>query len=167
MIALELTNVKEFMTTLLKTETFDHFLLPEAVITEAASYVIDGHIQKNFYTNEELAELSLTNDNVLPFHMLRGKCFDLIKGKKTPSYFKFVFMLSSENLEKTLASISSSYTTNDLSGIFINIKYQNQLLTLTTGISYRIFSTDKSLETEWDKLVLRFLNQNNISFEEM
>ena len=48
MLALELTNVKDFMNKLLKSETFDNFLLQEAVITSAASYVIDGHIHDGF-----------------------------------------------------------------------------------------------------------------------
>ena len=38
MIALELTNIKDFMNKLLKTETFDHFLLQEAVLSSAAIY---------------------------------------------------------------------------------------------------------------------------------
>lgn len=167
MIALKLTSVKDFMNTLLKSDTFDHFLLQEAVINSAASYVIDGHITKQFYTEEELEQLGILGYSILPFSLLKNNCFDLIKGKKTPSYFKFVFLLSPENLEKTLSSVSTSYTPNDISGIYLNLKYQNQLLTLTTGISYRIFSTDKSLENEWDKLVLRFLNRHEIAFEEL
>lgn len=167
MIALELTNIKSFMNKLLTTTTFDNFLLQEAIIQSSAAFVIDGHLQKGFYSQEELEELHLTRDNVLPFSMLRANCFDLIKGKKAPSSFKFVFMLSSDNLEKTLNSLGSSYTIHDLSGVFMNIKYPNQLLTLTTGISYRIFSTDKSLEQEWDKLVMKFLKQHEISFEEL
>ncbi len=167
MIALELTSVKDFMNTLLKSDTFDHFLLQEAVINSAASYVIDGHITKEFYTEEELEQLGISGYSILPFSLLKSNCFDLIKGKKTPSYFKFVFLLSPKNLEKTLSSVSTSYTPNDISGVYLNLKYQNQLLTLTTGISYRIFSTDKSLENEWDKLVLRFLNRHGIDFEEL
>lgn len=167
MIALELTNVKDFMNTLLRSEVFDHFLLQEAVITSAASYVIDGHITPGFFQEEELDELKLTNNSILPFSMLKNNCFDLIKGKKTPSAFKFIFLLSSDNLNRTLASCGSSYTANDITGMFLNIKYQNQLLTLTTGVSYRIFSTDKSLDASWDKLVLKFLSQNNIAYEEL
>lgn len=167
MIALEITNVKEFMNTLLKTGTFDHFLLQEAVIKGAASYVIDGHVTPGFYSDEESESLGIKNYPILPFSMLRGNCFDLIKGKKAPSSFKFIFLLSPPNLEKTLASVESSYTPNDITGMFINIKYQNQLLTLTTGVSYRIFSTDKSLDSAWDKLVQKLLQQNKISFEEL
>lgn len=167
MIALELTDIKSFMNKLLTTNTFDNFLLQEAVIQGNASFVIDGHLQKGFYSEEELETLHLTKDNILPFSMLKTNCYDLIKGKKTPSSFKFVFLLSHDNLENTLRSLSSSYTIQDLSGVFMNIKYQNQLLTLTTGISYRIFSTDKSLEQEWDRLVMKFLRQHEISYEEL
>lgn len=167
MIALELTDIKSFMNKLLTTTTFDNFLLQEAVIQGNASFVIDGHLPKGFYSEEELETLHLTKDNILPFSMLKTNCYDLIKGKKTPSSFKFVFLLSHDNLENTLRSLSSSYTIQDLSGVFMNIKYQNQLLTLTTGISYRIFSTDKSLEQEWDRLVMKFLRQHEISYEEL
>lgn len=167
MIALELTNVKDFMNILLKSDTFDHFLLQEAVITGAASYVIDGHITTGFYSEDEMEEQGLTGLSMLPFSKLRGNCFDLIKGKKPPSSFRFVFLLSPDNLAKTLTSLQSSYTPDDLSGMFINIKYQNQLLTLTTGVSYRIFSTDKTLDHAWDQLVLRFLNQREIRYEEL
>ena len=167
MIALELTDIKSFMNKLLTTNTFDNFLLQEAVIQGNASFVIVGHLQKGFYNEEELETLHLTKDNILPFSMLKTNCYDLIKGKKTPSSFKFVFLLSHDNLENTLRSLSSSYTIQDLSGVFMNIKYQNQLLTLTTGISYRIFSTDKSLEQEWDRLVMKFLRQHEISYEEL
>jgi hypothetical protein len=78
-----------------------------------------------------------------------------------------VFELSPENLRRTLESVHSSYTVSDLSGVFINLKFQNQMLTLTTGISYRIFSADKSLDAEWDTLVKKFLTRNQIAFEEL
>ena len=94
MLALELTNVKDFMNKLLKSETFDNFLLQEAVITSAASYVIDGHIHDGFFSSKEISELGLTGYRLLPFRFLRGNCFDLIKGRKTPSSFKFIFSLS-------------------------------------------------------------------------
>ena len=167
MIALELTEIKDFMNKLLRTEIFDHFLLQEAVITSGATYVIDGHITKGYYTDEEIEIMGIEGFKMLPFSMLRANCFDLIKGKKTPNSFKFVFLLSPDNLRKTLASSATSFTENDISGVFLNLKYQNQLLTLTTGISYNIFSTDKSLETNWDKLICKFLYKNEIKYEEL
>ena len=164
MLALELTNVKDFMNKLLKSETFDNFLLQEAVITSAASYVIDGHIHDGFFSSEEISELGLTGYRLLPFRFLRGNCFDLIKGKKTPSSFKFIFSLSPENLHNTIEAASGSFTTNDVNGIFFNIRYQNEQLLLTTGVSYNIFSTDKTLENSWDAMMRKFLVNNDISF---
>lgn len=167
MIALELTNIKDFMNKLLRSEVFDHFLLQEAVITTGATYSINGQITKGFYSTEEMEQLHLEGCRFLPFSMLRTNCFDLIKGKKTPSAFRFVFLLSPKNMEKTVSSVGSSYNASDVTGMYINLKYQNQLLSLTTGISYNIFSTDKTLEAEWDKMVMKFLKQHEIEFEEI
>ncbi len=166
MIALELTDIKNFMNKLLRSEVFDHFLLQEAVITGAATYTINGQITKGFYSEEEIEKLQLSDCRFLPFSMLRGNCFDLIKGRKTPSAFRFVFLLSPSNMAKTIQSVESSYKPADVTGMYINLKYQNQLLSLTTGIAYNIFSTDKALENEWDKMVMKFLKQNEIAFEE-
>ena len=67
MISIELTDTKDFMNKLLRTEIFDNFLLQEAVITKAASYVIDGHLQKGFYSSTELEENGIAGYSILPF----------------------------------------------------------------------------------------------------
>lgn len=167
MIALELTDIKNFMNKLLRSEVFDNFLLQEASISAGATFQINGQITKGFYSDEEIQALNLTGYRFLPFSMVKNNCFDLIKGKKTPSTFRFVFLLSPSNMEKTIASVESSYKPSDITGMYINLKYQNQLLSLTTGIAYNVFSTDKSLENEWDKMVIKFLKQNEIPFEEI
>ena len=102
MIAIQLLQVKDFMNKLLRTDLFDHFLLSEATIRGKGSYEIDGHLVPDFYSPEELDELELTGLSCLPFGMLRENCFALIKGKHTPSYFRFIFQLSPKNLKNTL-----------------------------------------------------------------
>ena len=84
MLALKLTDIKGFMNKLLRSETFDHFLLQEAAIVTGASFVIDGRINKDFYTEEEKEILGIKDLSILPFSMLRPQCFDLIKGKEKP-----------------------------------------------------------------------------------
>ena len=167
MIALKIAEVKDFMNKLLCQDVFDHFLIQEAVITTNVSCHIDSTLQKDFYTLEELEEQNLTGLSFVPYGLLRSSCFNLIKGKKTPSYFKFSLLLSPENLKRTLSQTGSSFTENDISAVFLNIRFQNGELTVTTGISYRIFSTDKTLEHEWDTLLKRFLTKNQISFDEL
>ena len=167
MIALTLPEVKIFMNKLLCTDVFDNFLLQEVVIQGAITYQIQGTLHPDFYSTEELEEANLTGLSFLPFGKVRTQCFDLMKGKRTPSYFKFVLLLSPSNLEKTLQQTDSSFTSQDISAVFLNLKFQNQKLLLTTGISYRIFTTDKSLEQEWDILIKKFLKNHQIMFEEL
>ena len=84
MLALALTNKKDFMNKFLKTEIFDHFLLQEGIVVSFASYVIDGTITKGFYTDTEAEELGIKT-----FHFLleysfvnREKTLDNIPAKK-------------------------------------------------------------------------------------
>lgn len=167
MIALNLPDIKDFMHTLLCTDTFDNFLLMEAAIYGSCTWEMDGSINTDFYSSEELTEQGLDGLSYMPFSHLRTQCFDLIKGKRTPTYFKFIFLLSPANLARTLGQTHSSFTPEDISGMFINLKFQQGNLSLTTGISYRIFSVDKSLEQEWDSLVKRFLKNHAVTFEEL
>lgn len=165
MTALSILSVKEFMHILLRTETFDSFLLSEGSITTYMTFLLDGHSNPDFFSPEDEPYPPVSQEAYVPFSLVRPACFDLIKGKRTPSSFKFVFLLSHENQERTLASISSQYTSSDISGMYLNLKYQNQQLTCTTGVSYRLFSMDKSLEHAWDDMVRRFLKNHGIAFE--
>lgn len=167
MIALQITNIKDFMSKLLLSPTFDHFLLQEATIVNGASYVIDGHFNKKLYNSEEAESFDIGDLDFFPYEKLRGNCLQLVKGKHTPGYFKFVFLLSPQNLENTLKALQSSYSTSDISGMFLNIKFQVGSLIITTGISYTSFNLDKTLDHEWDRLTKIFLTKNSIEFEEI
>lgn len=165
MTALSILNVKEFMNILLRTDTFDSFLLSEGSITTYMTFLLDGHSHADFFSPEDEIYPKITQEDYVPFSLVRPACFNLIKGKRTPSAFKFVFQLSRENLVRTLASASHSLAPEDISGLYLNLIYQNQQLTCTTGVSRRTFSMDKSLDHTWDELVKRFLKKHKIPFE--
>lgn len=167
MIALNILEIRDFMNKLLIGDVFDHFLLKEAVIQTDSTWTLDGALHSDFYSSDELEEQGLSGFSFLPFEKLRSRCFNLIKGKRTPAYFKFVFLLSPDNLARTLAQTHSQFTPEDITGMFLNMKFQNGQLIVTTGISYRIFSADKSLEQEWDQLIIRFFKNHEITFEEL
>lgn len=167
LIALKITDKKTFMNQLLCSEIFDHFLLSEASVCKDATYTIDGHINASFYSKEEREELGLSHLDILPYSKLRPVCYQLIRGSHTPVSFKFILMLSPENMTNTLARSESSYAPNDIGGIFLNLSFQNGQITLTTGISYAIFSPDHTLDREWDELIKKFLQKHAISFEEL
>lgn len=166
MIALKLTDIKTFMNQLLRSEMFDNFLLAEASIAKDATFTIDGHVNASYYSKEELEEQGLSEHAILPYAMLRPACYQLMRGSHTPVSFKFILTLSPENMENTLARSESGLTLNDVKGIFINLSFQNGRLTLTTGISYAVFSAGHALDHEWDSMVQKFLNKHGVSFEE-
>lgn len=167
MIAFTIPELKDFMQKLLCTELFDHFLLQEASISGHISYILDGSLHKDFYSKDELLELELEGLDFTPYSMVRSHCFDLIKGKRTPSSFKFVFLLSPKNLERTLAQTTTSVTPSDISAAYLNLRFQNGQLVVTSGISYRTFVPDKGFEFEWDALVKKFFKNHGIRFEEL
>lgn len=162
MTAFTISDIKQFMNRLLGSPLFDNFLLSEAMIQTGVTYQIDGSLQKSFYSEDQLAELGIADDPFVPFSLVRGNCFDLIKGKNVPLAFRFVFLLSPENMANTIQHSHSSFQVSDVSGMFINLNYKNGKLTCTTGISYKTFSLDKSLEQEWDGLVEKFFKKNQI-----
>lgn len=165
MTALQLVDIKDFMNKLLGTDLFDHFLLSEASITTFATYTIDGHLNQDFFSPEDEQYDFMQQTAISPFSLLRPVCFQLIKGTRTPLSFKFVFQLSMENQRRTIEKSGCNFRNEDITGMFLNLKFQNQKLTCTTGISYRSFSMDKSLEHEWDRLIQVFFKTHQIPFE--
>lgn len=165
MISLKILDLKDFMSKLLISDVFNNFLLSEATITTGNTFTIDGHLNRDFYTSEELEEHNLTEQTISTWETLKPFCFELIKGKKTPLNFKMVFLLSSLNVTKLLEQCKISLTPNDINGLFLNIKYNNNTLHCVTGTSLKVFTLDKSLENEWDFMIQKFFKANEIPFE--
>ena len=165
MKAFYIKDQKQFMNRLLKSELFDHFLLAEATIHGAISYNVDGHINQEFFEAEELAALTADGSEYLPFSHVRPICYELIRGKHTPLYMKFVFLLSPANEKKTIASADTVFAAEDVGGMFLNLAFRDGQMILTTGVSYRSFTMDRSLDNAWDTLAARFLNNHGIDFD--
>jgi len=169
----KITNVKQFMNKLLIDSAFDSFLISEAVIKTANSYVIDGHINGGFYSETELSELeslAISENRVFSkkmsrWYQIKPTVFSLIKGKKTPSYFKMSFYLADENIEKLLSSIDTLINAHDIDGLSMIVKYSDDELTVTSSLGLKIFSLDKSLEKYWDEMVIKFLSSHDIEYE--
>ena len=66
MIALNIPEVKFFMNQLLCRDTFDNFLLQEAVIQKEVSWTLDGSINPDFYSADERTEQGLTGSPSSP-----------------------------------------------------------------------------------------------------
>ena len=158
MIALQIKNTKHFMSALLATEAFDGFLLESADLITANSYTIDGHINKEFYGDEEEVPYELSE-----WRSMRSVCYELIKGKHTPLGFKFVFCATPDKKSELLDGEASSTVSNL---VFI-VKFKDGRISLTTGVALSGFLLDKSYEKVWDDYMRKFLDQTRIEYEEL
>jgi len=166
MIALHITSLKTLMNQLLVGDTFDSFLLEEAVIRTANTYTIDGHINTDFFPPEE------RGPECIPYEFQawsesKGLCFNLIKGKNTPLFFKFVFHLKPEKIASLLQKENCTVDASQIRALVLNIKYDGSRAILTTGTSYHTFLMTKEPDTLWDKAITKFLSGKGIDFEEL
>lgn len=162
MILLSISEVKEFMSKLLLSETFDSFLFMEGEIVTFNTFSMHGRLQKDFFDKDMVPDRTYSL-----WKEVREYCFSLIRGKRTPLRFKFVFGLAESNIEKLLKQQQLSFTLNDVQGLYLNISYDGTALKCVTGTSMNLFTMDKSLEEAWDKMVKKFFAQKEIRFEIM
>lgn len=165
MLALQITSMKHFMNQLLTADSFDIFLLEEAVIATANTVTIDGHLNRDFYSPEELSSGQIPDYEYTPWNNLKGLCFQLIKGKRTPLSFKFVFHLKPEQMAKLLQKEECSLDISQVKAMVLTVRYHGSQAILTTGCAYHTFIMSKEAEVIWDKALTRYLSSQNIPFE--
>lgn len=164
MLALHITNLKDFMNKLLLKDTFDAFLLCEATITTYASFHIDGTMHPDFFDAGEAEQMKAANLHHCSWQQMRPHCFSIIKGKRTPLNFKIILQLNAEETALLVAKSGLSIIPEDVLGLYINCQYDGAKVTLTTGSSLRIFTLDKSLDRAWDEMLQQFLARQDIEF---
>ena len=170
MKALKITETKNFMGILLKSDCFADFLLAEASITTYNTFSIDGHIVPAFYKGDVNAP-----DEEPPYRYscwkdLQELCFQFIRGKRTPVRFHFTLYLKPDKIKTLFASDlfnkEHAPLPEELDQLVLNIKYQEGTLALITAVSYHRFVMDKSAEKIWDHYINRFLDDRAIPYEE-
>lgn len=167
MLAIQIKEIKAFMGKLLNTDTFDSFLLEEAKIQTFVTHTIDGHIQKDFFTKEELAEPDFLPYGLSSWKDLKTICFQLIKGKKTPLYFKLTLIQNPQESYTLLEKAGAAGFSSLLKSFVVNIKFDPNGLLLTTGTSMNTFLMDKTPDLVWDEAFRQFLRSHAIDFEEL
>ena len=166
MLALKFTETKSVMSKLLLSPVFDRFLLTEAAISTGITISMDGHFHKDFYSEDELEEKEHSDQGLIYWEQVRPLCLNLIKGKKTPLNFRFVFCLNSANTQKLLLQTGLSFSPADVKGLYLNLRYDQGLLTATTASALSFFTLDRSLDEAWDTMVRKFFLQQELNFEE-
>ena len=167
MLALKIKDIKTFMGKLLNTDTFDSYLLEEAQIHTFNTFLIDGHQNRSFYTKEELEDSQLFPYEYSQWKTMRGICFQLIKGKKVPTFMKITLHLIPQTAYTILEQNHIPEYKDSLKAFVLTIKFDQNGLLLTTGTSLKTFLLDKTLDTVWDNAFKKFLTAKGIDFEEI
>lgn len=167
MLALQITSLKTFMSAMLTGELFDSFLLEEASIATAASYTIDGRLNRDFFPPEEREDKELHPYEFARWKDMKNVCFDLIKGKQTPLRFNFVLQLIPSYTASILEKGGSSVSADFIKAFVLNIRFDGEKILLYTGTSYTTFLADKEPERLWDAAFKQFLYKKGIACEEL
>lgn len=165
MIALQVADVRDFMNKLFLGEVFDNFLLSELEVANAATIQITGKRNQSWYGTEEWEDIR--ERSYVTWRELRPLAFQIIKGQRTPLSMKGVFLLSEENTARVLERNGLPFKPEEVGGLYLNLRYDGKELKLVTGVSLKSFSTDKSLERQWDKDLRVFLKHHEIAVEEL
>lgn len=164
MIALQITSMKHFMSQLLTADTFDGFLLEEAAIGTSNTFTIDGHMNRDFFCSEDSEPVELPYE-FRPWSEIKGLCFDLIKGKHTPLFFRFVLHLMPEKALELLTREGSDVDPSLVKALVLNIRYDGTRAVLTTGTAYHTFLPSKEPDMIWDKALMKYLEEKSISYD--
>ena len=155
---MQITSMKQFMNQLLVADTFESFLLEEAVISTACTFHIDGHVNQEFFGSDEDPSEKDTYE-FRPWGKVKGLCFDLIKGKRTPLFFRFVLHLMPDKAAALLEKENCDVEPSEVKA--------GSKATLTTGTALNSFHLSKMPDAIWDKALHRFLDIKGIAYEEL
>lgn len=133
-------EVKDFMNCLLKSDSFDEFEIFSLNINTLVSISIEGAINRDFLEEE-------TDRYYCTWQELKPIVYNIIKGKKAPSQMKIVMSMPRKALQQLHSNCKTA---------FLNIIYENDIVTFTTGSSQINFSLDKTHENAWNKYVEDF-----------
>ena len=160
MKSFDIEHVKNATYMMFAKDAFDGLLLVEANMNVLVNYNIDGHLNKNFLTEDEAKEAGFQNEYV-HWGDIRKFCFDIIKGKKVPLGLKFVFKLPKEYVPVFLQRNKiEDIRPESVTGLFMNIKFENNRLICVTGTALAEFSVgDRRVENAWDAEIEKFIRQ--------
>ncbi len=164
MLSLTVKDLKQFMNKLLINNTFDNMCLSEAYICTGCSFTIDGKLNTQFYNEDELNTMS--SSRYSSWKTIKPFVFSIIKGKKVPELLRITFVLPETVAARLILENDLNFDPDCVNGLFLNIRYQDGSVTMTTASSLNTFTLDHSLDEEFEKYIVKFLTDADISYEE-
>lgn len=146
MIGLYAEKPGELARALFEGDSFDNFLLVRAQIRTEIASEFDGRLAEGPEPYISWGRFR----SVLP-------ALPTQPGDVLPSSCHIVLCLSRSKTAGFLNAVRSSFTPDQVGGLYLNIRLQEGRLSLTTGCSLTQFSPDRSLESAWDQRIRAFL----------
>ncbi len=163
MIAATTPDIRIFMNHLLNGTDFDHFLLCEATIMTGSTYMIDGHINQAFYEAEDVHRTS--GHMYHCWKEYQSLVYQMVKGTRTPLAMKIVLSEDAAHTAQYLQQYQISIPPEQISGLYLNIRYEQDRLYLSSGTALSVFTLDKTVEYMWDDILNRFFQQQGITLD--
>src|SRR5699024_4646453 len=123
MRAFTIKNLKDFMNQLLLADTFDYFSVSEATITTFVTFSIDGSLHPDFYDSDTAARLKAAGKSQVRWSGIKSWCYSVIRGKRTPVSFRFIFLLPEDRSRALCESSQAPVEPDNIAGLFLNIHY--------------------------------------------
>ena len=142
----------EYLKELFEKEKYDSFYLYEARVKTKLNYYVNGRLNREYFDTEEQADLP----EYVEWKDIKQIVYSYIKGKRLPIGFKIILMFNRENITRLLEMNNLPVKTEDVSALFMNVVYEHEALSVTTGTSLKIFTMDKTLEHVWDDTVKKY-----------
>lgn len=154
MIALEIEDVKPFMTKLFIKEDFDELLLEKAEILTCAKLELRGRRNQEWYDTDQWETLhgQMGKDaEYVSWGEMKSFVFTYIKGKQSPQLMRISFKISTKQVQLCLekAGLLTKYR-EKMPDLLLQVRFEKGKLQLVTGIAWPEFTMDKSVEKAWD-----------------
>ena len=118
MLALKITDQKNFTNKLFLGDTFDLFWLNQAEIITSNVFSIDGKLQTDFFDNNEQEFLASSHRTFSLWKEVKPFCYSVIRGKKAPLSFKIVLQFSPNKTAALLQSSAFSLSPELITGLY-------------------------------------------------
>lgn len=139
MKSLSIQETKNFMQHLFTQPTFNTFEVRGITVHSFTYFEISGD------KGRDKSEGFCTWEELKPY------LHHILKGKDKPRSMKIIF-----------AAANPEAITPNAAALFINISYEADKITCTTGSSQKQFDLNKTVDTDWDNWVIQFFQQKNI-----
>ena len=126
---------------------FDAFEVRGLEVGTFTNFQVSGALDRSFEDAPEAGPAHCAWERIKPFAVA------FIKGKKRPKVIKITLAHPSEDTARIHTNAAA---------LFLNINYENNEAQLSTAVSQRNFSLDKSVDGAWDDYIEAFFASNNI-----